>query len=246
VARTHDRWFDELNALEQRIARDEDVVASAQGAVEDARWHQAEIVVEMLDGGATQREVAAGWINSRTGKPYAQNHVKDVAKVWRRFGSEHFTVQDRPDWTTAYYTVGQGSDEVIAPEQRRQEWSDAHESRAPKTKATAEKFVENLQDAPPEVVETIVQGAREVVENRYRTPKERDRVDKEADAWAKKHVEPIIDQMSKNAIDLLFEQLLEEIRDVSEITAEERERYLARLDEIQTEVEVKYAMRSVS
>jgi hypothetical protein len=119
------------------------------------------------------------------------------------------------------------------------------EARAPKNTRTAERFVQNLQDAPPEVVEAIAQGAREVSESRYRPPKERDRVEKEADAWSKKRVEPIVNEMSKNAIDLLFEQLLEELQDVTEISGEERDRYLARVDEIRTEVEVKYAMKGV-
>lgn len=125
-----------LNVLESVIVRGED-------SVEDARWGQAEEVVRLLDAGNTQREVATDWINGRTNKPYTQSHVRDCKAIWLRFG-ECFNTQDCPDWTTAYYTVQKGSGELIPAEQRRQEWSEAHEARAPKSKAAAHRLAQNI------------------------------------------------------------------------------------------------------
>lgn len=232
----------ELNALEQRIARDEEVRSSAGAAIEDARWHQAQIVVEMLDAGATQKQIAAGWTNARTGKPYAHQHVSFCKLVWQRWGSSEL---ERPDWTTAYYTVQQGSDEIVPPDDRRQQWSDAHEARTPKSQASAEKFVENLQDAPPEVIDTIARGAREVSENRYLSPKERNRRRKEADAYADEVGQPVRDEFSKLAVILHLEQALDELRDMNSIGGNVRTQIMGLLAVIEQEAEIKAAMERV-
>ena len=131
-----------LNTLESVIVRGED-------SVEDARWSQAKEVVRLLDAGHSQRSVAAEWVNGRTDKPYARQHVIFCERVWRRWGVSELT--DRPDWTTAYYTVQQGSDDVIPPEQRKQEWSEAHEVRPPSTVARAGKLAANLLKGDPQV-----------------------------------------------------------------------------------------------
>ena len=225
-----------LNVLESVIVRGED-------SAEDARWGQAKEVVHLIDQGHKQREIAANWINGRTDRPYVQQHVSFCKQVWERWGTSELV--DRPDWTTAYYTVQQRADDVVEPERRRKEWSEAHEARAPKSTRAAEKFVENLQDAPPQVIETIARGAREVQEKRYVAPKERARRKEEAEAFAEQTIRPALDEIAKTTIDLLFEQLLEELRDLDVLEPDERDRYLARMDEVRTEIEVKYGMRSL-
>jgi hypothetical protein len=231
------RQFNKLNTLES-------VIVNAEESAEDARWQQASIVVELLDGGMTQRQVAADWINGRTGKPYAQNHVKDVARVWRRFG-EQFTVQERPDWTTAYYTVQQRSEEIIDPDDRRQQWSDAHEARAPKTERTAERLVQNLLSESPQIVDTVYQGLREGRENRYVEPQERERRRKEGEAYADRVGQPVRDTFSKLAVVLHLEQARDELRDMGSITGAAYEEILALLKDIEQEAEIKRAMAQV-
>ena len=58
----------EINALEDRIVRAED-------DADAMLWEQAQHVVAQLDAGLTQRQLAAQWINARTGEPYSVAHV---------------------------------------------------------------------------------------------------------------------------------------------------------------------------
>lgn len=142
-----------------KLNRLEKTIVEGEASVEDARWMQAKEVVRLLDAGMKQREIAAGWINGTTREPYKHNHVGFCARVWKRFG--YFNTQDRPDWTTAYYTVQQSSDEIVQPDERRQQWSEAHEVRAPSTPEAAEKFVQNvIAKAPAKVRDTIYEGLR--------------------------------------------------------------------------------------
>jgi hypothetical protein len=97
-----------LNRLEQEIA-------AAEGSADDARWAQAEEVVRLLDGGMTQVEVAAGWINTRTGKPYGQPHVVFCAKAWRYYLGNN---ADRPAWNTAYQKAKRADRPKTAPKKR--------------------------------------------------------------------------------------------------------------------------------
>jgi hypothetical protein len=234
---TTQRQYNKLNTLESAIVNAED-------SAEDARWQQASIVVALLDNGATVRGIAAEWYNGRTGKPYNKSHVNDVAQVWRRFGLSVET-DKRLDWTTAYYTVQQRAEEVIEPEQRKQEWSDAHEARVPKSERTAEKFVENLRNAPPQVIETIAQGAREVAEDRYVEPVERERRRKEAETFARGVTEPIVDAFSRSNVLLHLEQALEDLQEIGSIDSATHDRGLMLLDQLRTEFEVKRAMEGV-
>lgn len=229
--------FNKLNTLESAII-------NAEESAEDARWQQASIVAELLkQPGVTQRSIAAEWYNGRTGKPYNKAHVGFVDQVWRRFG--YCNSQERPDWTTAYYTVQKGSEEIVEPEQRRQEWSDAHEARAPKSERTAEKLVENLREAPPEVVETVYHGLREVREDRYVPPRDRERRQKEAETFAKSVTEPIVDAFSRSNVLLHLEQALEDLQELASCDSATYDRGVLLIEQIRTEFEVKRAMEGV-
>jgi ParB family chromosome partitioning protein len=72
----------EINALEQRIVTSED-------EADALLWEQAAQVVAQLDAGASQRKLAATWINARTGEPYSVAHVNYTAKVYRVKFTEH-------------------------------------------------------------------------------------------------------------------------------------------------------------
>jgi hypothetical protein len=96
----------ELNRLEAGIIANED-------AAEDKRWRQAEVVVRRQEAGEKQRDIAATWINGRTGEHYHQTHVSAVARVWL----EYSNIQPRPDFRETYNALTnasrtQGSTEI--------------------------------------------------------------------------------------------------------------------------------------
>jgi len=66
------------------------------------RWQQAEKVVEALESGLTQQQVADGW-RRVDGTTYSQAHVSWTAKTWRVYNYS----DNRPRWYDAY-----NSDEV--------------------------------------------------------------------------------------------------------------------------------------
>lgn len=84
----------EINALEQRIAKSEDD--------SDAMlWDQARQVVDQLEAGLSQRELAQQWINVRTGEPYSAMHVNRTAKTYNR----NVNVTPRPRFRDAYNEI---------------------------------------------------------------------------------------------------------------------------------------------
>src|SRR5262245_2184339 len=83
-----------INALERKIA-------SAENDADTMFWTQAEEVVAQLDEGVSQRELAALWINARTGEPYSVMHVNYVRQAVVKF-----TLQSsRPRFRDAYNAV---------------------------------------------------------------------------------------------------------------------------------------------
>lgn len=227
---TTQKQFRKLNTLEGAIH-------SAESAAEDAHWQQASIVVEMLNGGMTQRAVAAQWLKV-DGKPYSAKHVNYVAQVWRRFHKE----TERPRWTDAMATIWAGSDDIKTTTEVQREF---HEARAPKSEATAEKLVENILKGSPGVVDTVYQGLREGREERYHTPQERERRRQEADAYTDQIGRPVRDTFSKLAVILHLEQARDELRDMGSITGAAHEEILALTEEIRQEAEIKRAMAEV-
>lgn len=83
-----------INALEQRIVKSED-------DADAALWEQARQVAALLEGGMTQRALAAHWINARTGKPYSQVHVIYTVKAL-----DKLAYQPRPRFRDAYSDFG--------------------------------------------------------------------------------------------------------------------------------------------
>jgi hypothetical protein len=142
-----------LNVLESVIVRGED-------SVEDARWGQAREVVRLLDAGHKGKDIAADWINGRTDEPYLPPHVTYCKQIWKRWGGLFSNnPAECPDWTTAYYTVQTHRAEIVPEDQRRQEWSEAHEARAPSNVDTAQRFVDNaLAKSSPKVRAAIASG----------------------------------------------------------------------------------------
>jgi hypothetical protein len=87
----------EINALEGRIV-------TAENDADDMLWEQARQVVDQLEQGQTQRQLAAQWINARTGEPYSQSHV-----LWTKRTFEQFTNQTpRPRFRDAYNAIANG------------------------------------------------------------------------------------------------------------------------------------------
>jgi len=141
-----------LNRLEQAI------IAAEDGA-EDARWAQAEEVVRLIGEGQSQGDIAADWINLRTGKPYSQSHVKLCAKVWR----EYERTQIR-NWFVDAYEAAKGSTTRV----------EHNEAQPPASEETAERLVQNLLDkAPDTVVDTVYHGLKLARQGKYTPPAER-------------------------------------------------------------------------
>lgn len=86
----------EINALEQRGVKAED-------DADETWWEQAGVVVEQLAAGLSRRKLAAQWINTRTGNPYDERHVRFVEKVWHK-GAE-YTPQSRPRYRDLYNAI---------------------------------------------------------------------------------------------------------------------------------------------
>lgn len=126
---------DELNRLEQEAVDHEDALCVS-------RWKQAEVIVARLEN-ETEREIAASWINRRTGKPYTQVTVHQFAVAWQKF--EKVPFQDRPPFWSAV-------ERALATSTRVQR----NESQAPTTPETARKLVANIvAKSPPEVQRAI-------------------------------------------------------------------------------------------
>jgi hypothetical protein len=86
--------FDKLNQLEKRAS-------AAEESASEVRWQIADEIVRLLDSGVSQTQVAANWINLRTGKPYHHSSVKAYSEASRRFAVS----SPRPAWIEAYYVV---------------------------------------------------------------------------------------------------------------------------------------------
>jgi hypothetical protein len=121
----------EINALEGRIVQAED-------GADDMLWQQAEQVVAQLEAGATQRQLAAQWVNVRTGEPYSQVHVHRTKEVVERY----LKVSPRPRFRDAYNEI------TNAPPKEKHE---VHFSSA-----TPEHYT------PPKVIDAVVECLGEI------------------------------------------------------------------------------------
>jgi hypothetical protein len=120
----------EINDLELRIVEAEDDT--------DARlWKQAKKVVEQLNAGMSQRELAAQWMNLRTGEPYSAMHVNYTAKAY----SVKFTLQPRPRFRDAY-------NEIANARKAEPEPSADNSEPAPRAETTPELNVRSDSQAP--------------------------------------------------------------------------------------------------
>jgi phage N-6-adenine-methyltransferase len=102
----------EINALEDRIV-------TAEDDADNMLWEQARQVVEQLDAGVTQRQLAKQWINARTGEPYSQVHVLYTARTYR----DKFTYQPRPRFRDAYNEIANAAPAVhVSQNSGNNEW----------------------------------------------------------------------------------------------------------------------------
>lgn len=201
-----------LNTLERSIVAGED-------GVEDARWAQAEEVVRRLDKGESQRDIAATWINLRTGKPYSHNHVGYVAKIWRGNPGS----QNRPLWTDAYAQAKGFNDAATRSRESQQAWP-------PENVETAKKFVANLMNnASDTVQDTVFHELKLARAGEDRSPAAR----KAAEASADEAVAPIKRAVATSGIPSYLNALEEAhdgFKDALEEGAEFSEPVLSKVD----------------
>lgn len=130
--------MNKLSRLDREIVRDED-------DADAKRWEQAQEVVRRLDAGESERDVAASWVNARTGQPYSLRHIQVVAAMWRKHGDS--VPSQRPAWSPTY----DGMHDKGTRGERAQ-------AQAPTTVAAAEKLVANLLKGDVEVQQVILDG----------------------------------------------------------------------------------------
>lgn len=91
--------FGKLNALEKRAF-------NAEESASEVRWQVADEIVRLIGTGLTQGEVAEGWINLKTGRPYASQTVSKYARIVAAAPAG----SSRGDFLEAFYIASPGSD----------------------------------------------------------------------------------------------------------------------------------------
>ena len=97
----HDFAIREINARELRIV-------AAEDDADAELWEQAREVVEQLAAGLTVRQLAAQWINGRTGQPYGKSHVGYVKQAFLSSALDN----PRPRFRDAYNAFANPSGKV--------------------------------------------------------------------------------------------------------------------------------------
>jgi len=98
----------DINILEREIIANEH-------AAEDQRWRQAEAVAADHARGLTHRDIAAQWINARTGRPYDRKHVRNTIRVLADLNPHG----SRPRFRDVYNAVANGRAPKLKPERSR-------------------------------------------------------------------------------------------------------------------------------
>jgi len=128
----------EINALEERIDH-------AETDADAMLWDQAQRVVEQLNKGLKQWQIAEQWISARTGQPYSQMHVSRVQEV---FQTHAFEIP-RPRFREAFMKIAHKStnhtDEIDEPDDEEPSSLDVHHSS---------ESVEHY--TPPEILEAVI------------------------------------------------------------------------------------------
>jgi ParB family chromosome partitioning protein len=111
VESVFDSAIREINALEQRIVHTED-------EADALLWEQARQAVDQLEAGLSQRQLAAQWINARTGEPYSLRHVQIVRHVVTDYSNSH----PRPSFRERYNQITNAARAHVAQNSGNHEW----------------------------------------------------------------------------------------------------------------------------
>ncbi|HEY5220337.1 MAG TPA: hypothetical protein VIJ16_11045 [Gemmatimonadaceae bacterium] len=197
---------------------------AAEDSADEVRWRQAAEVVKRLDAGETTREVAASWINARTGNPYGMSHVVHCAEMHKRFASE----SELPEWAPAYAAV---SHKTTRPE--------SAQAQVPTTPEIARKFVENLHKAPQEVVDILRTALPPAEPVRAEAGAHKLREEKEAEAATARTTGPLRRSLGVAELRESLGVSLELARGLDGVSDEQETQIDADLEAIRTEVAIK-------
>jgi hypothetical protein len=140
----------EINALEERAVQAEDNADAVW-------WEQAGQVVAQLNAGLSQRALARQWINTRTGKPYDERHVRFVREVFERSAE----LTPRPRFREAYNEIANSG--VSGKVNRLLHQTGDYEWYSPSDIVDAAREVLGAIDLDPascDVANAVVQAAR--------------------------------------------------------------------------------------
>ena len=198
---------------------------AAEDSADEVRWRQAAEVVKRLDAGETTREVAASWINARTGKPYDHSHVVRCAEMHKRCAS----ASELPEWAPTYAAL---THKQTRPEQAQ--------AQVPTTPETARRFVENLHKAPREVVDILRTALPPVEATRVQADaRSMFREEKEAAAASARTTGPLRRSLGVAELRESLGVSLELARGLDGVSDEQETQIDADLEAIRTEVAIK-------
>lgn len=138
------RAIREINLLEKRIVKADD-------DADTMLWEQARQVVEQLEAGITDRELAKEWINGRTGKPYSRGHVYFTRMTFGQLAGQI----PRPRFRDAYQAIAHAKPPKKPPEPEPFHWMTAVGDLVETVEQMIQAWPESVRDRAPRALRNL-------------------------------------------------------------------------------------------